>query len=1329
MTTGSGTNGAPSADERRRRLMEALRARRLAPGPLAPNQERLFVLQQMDPASTAYAETVVLRLRGHLDTDVLLDALRALPQRHEWLRSRIELGPEGPVQVPDDGLSAVVDRVEFPGSPGGGRDVDESVRTWARSLAETPLSLTEGPLWRAGLARLAEDDHVLVLVVHHVACDAASLAVLLEELADRYDAAVLGSPLELDQPPSARDLARTVRALQTSEPARAAVQVQVDALSGADLGARLEPRGQTSDGRARDGRAAACSRRLPRPVALRTRRLAAEHGVTPFAMISAAIGAVMADAAGADTPVLGMPVDLRVHLEGSEEVVSFLVETVAVVLPDVLGRPLSGAAASVRETVTAALQHPPPFDEVVGALRGRGVLPASGEPLHAYVNWLDGEERTTLGESGPDVSHVDLAVGPPKFDLSWTAVGRDSGDIVLRLEYDSALLGATEAEDLAGDVIRLLEVATRYPDTPLRELELLSDEELTRLRGWEGEAAEVPDGDLFDLVRSAVAAAEGPVVVTPHETVTGDDLLTRVEELAAVLQDAGIGPGQRVAVASRRSAGMVVSVLAVLRAGATFLPVDVSHPVGRQAELIGSAGAVAVVGPQDWAGPTAGASGVRAVPVDASGRPEQAASATARPVQRDASDLAYVMFTSGSTGRPKAVRVPDSAVVARAASYRDLFAAEGVRFLLQSTLAFDASIYLFWALSTGGCLVVPDDEDVADPLALARLMHRGEVTDAFFVPGIYEAVLRVAPPGSLSSCRRLYVGGDVVPPSLAGLHHAVVPQATFFNVYGPTEVVTTSTASPILPADLVDGRPLPIGRPHPGTVARVLDRHGRRVPIGAHGELHLGGPSVADGYDGPGRVADDGGRFAVRKDSDGRLLRWYATGDVVSWRKDGQLDFLGRRDRQVKIRGQRVELGEIEAAARRLPGVGEVAVELLGSGAARRVALFIAPEVDGVRSALAEVLPAAWLPDVVVPRAELPHLPSGKLDRAALREHTPPVAPAQADSTETEQDGGFTELERAVLSVVRTLLDDDRITVGDDFFAVGGNSLLAARLVGQLSSVLGVTVGLHELVGNSTVRGIAALADQDLGRTASASFPAPRLLPVRAEGELAPAVIIARDGATSLVLQHFLARANLRRPLWAVLRPMPPLGFRLPDLVADGVEIARLLEQRFPEGPIHVIGHSASGLVALEAARALGGRRGATVLLDALPLNGWQARQPMRSAVHLVRVAVKRWRLYRKGIRPPAQDEFAAPDVARALRLYQDAVASKRTRMRTISFPVTVLASEESRGDLGRHDIGWAEWAADLRIVPVPGDHVSLLLQPDVLVTAEKIEDALVSWQ
>jgi amino acid adenylation domain-containing protein len=1318
------------------RPAEALQARRAEENRLAPNQERLFVLQQLDPGATAYCETVVLRLTGSLRTDVLVAALRALPGRHEWLRSRIEVGSHGPLQVIDDELGAVV--VEADLTRGGatanfrGREIGPEARAWVRSLAEEPLRLEEGPPWRAAVGRLAENDHLLVLVVHHVACDATSLAVLIEELGDRYDCALLEEPVELTQPPSPKDLARRIRALQSSEEARRATARHAAALATAALDARVET--SVSDPSERPGAAAVCSRPIPSTVARRAFSVAQELGVTPFAILSTAIGATLAAAMSVDTPVLGTPVDLRWHFDDSEEVVSFLVETAAIPLHEVLRRPLVESARAVRDSVAEAMAAPPPFQELVDALRQAGALSSTATPLHTYVTWLDGEESPTLGEHGPAVTHLDLPLGQAKFDLTWTAVGRGE-DIELRLEYDSARLDGNAVEQLVSDVVRLLDVATRDPHAPIDGLELLSGEELARLRQWEGQPVEPSDVDLFTLVRDGIATARGPVLIAREESVVGADLLTRVELLGAALRTAGIGRGDRVAVSSSRGPAMIVSLLAVLRAGGTFVPIDISHPPARQAALARTARVSVVVGARDWAGSLAAAIAVRAVAVDATGRPEFPAPPDAEltglgmiGAERTADDLAYVMFTSGSTGRPRGVRVPDRAVVARVTSYREVLASGGVRYLLQSTLAFDAAIFLFWVLATGGSLVLPTDEESADPHALTRLIARHGVTDAFFVPPLYEAVLRSTQPGTLYSLRRLCIGGDVVPPSVAALHHATVPGATFLDVYGPTEVVVTSTAARVEPEDLATCRALPIGQPHPGTVARVLDPRRRRVPPGAVGELYLGGPCVADGYDPPPGAATGSDAFFMGEDEDGRVQRWYATGDLVRWRDDGRLDFLGRRDRQVKVRGQRVELGEIEAALRRVPGIDDAAVELLGGRDRPRLVAFVAPEVEGVESALASVLPAAWVPDVFVRWPELPRLPSGKLDRGVLRAQAYGRRPPTAVPSAAHGQDGAVGLERAVLATVRAMLDNDSIEVTDDFFEVGGNSLLAARLMGELSAMLGVAVPLHELLGNSTVRGIAELADRDVSRGSTVSRREPALVAVRQQGDLPPAVLVARDGATTLVLQHFLSRISSDRPLWVALRPMPPLGYQAPDLVADGATMAQALLEQFPAGPIHLFGHSASGIVALEAARALGERRGLVILLDTAPPPSWLS-QPMHHLTDLARLLVLRKQLRQHDL--PAPGEDAPPPslrIAHEYRRYQDSRAAVNARIRPVDFPITVLTSAATREDRRSGDLGWGRWARRLRLIPLEGDHVSMLLQPDVAETARMLDEVLSRW-
>ncbi len=1326
MTSGPAGPGT-TADDRRQRLAQALKARLAGPALLAPNQERLYALQQLDPDSTAYAETVALRLRGPLDHDALLSALHALPARHEWLRSRIELGPEGPRQVVGDDVAAEVEQADLrdgdPGADAPDRGLPPRAQEWVRSLAGTPLRLQDGRVWRAGLARVGEQEHVLVLVVHHVACDATSLSVLVDDLGKRYDAAVSGTPVQLPAPPSPRDLAQRVRALQSGPAAQDAARQQVAALSGLDLAARVATSGGGQSG---PGPAHVLTRSVPPAVAARAARTAGRHGGTTFALVCVALGAALADAAGVDRPVLGVPVDLRWHLAGSEETVSFLVETAAIALPDLTTTSLAAATTAVSDRIATALEQPPRFEDVVEGLRRSGELPRTGTPLHAYATWLDAEEDATLGVHGPAVTHVDLPLGQAKFDLTWTVVGRGRG-LDLRLEYDSARLDRAAADRLLHRAVQVLDVATRDAEAPLGTLERMSAAELAQLREWEGQVAPAPEVDLWSYVRQGLLGAGGPALLSGDERWSGRELVDRVEDLAACLVALGVRPGDRVAVPSRRVPGMVVSLLAVLRAGATFVPVDAGSPLARQAQLAGTARVAAVVGEPAWAAGLAAAVGARAVATDDLGRAQADAREQPR-LERSPGELAYLMFTSGSTGHPKGVRLQDSAVVARMESYRELFAADGVRYLLQSTLVFDASVFLFWVLGTGGCLVLADDAQATDPLALAHLVERHEVTDAFFVPGLYDAVLHAALPASLRSLRRVSVGGDVLPPAVADLHHATLPAAELWNVYGPTETVVSGTGTRVAPLDTRDGAPLPIGRPHRGTSARVLDRQGRRVPVGTPGELHLGGAAVADGYEWPAGEAPDGpGPFSVRRAPDGRETRWYATGDLARWRDDGRLDFLGRRDRQVKLRGQRVELGEIEAALRRLPGVDEAAVELQGRGAVQHLVAFVAPETDRVLEALAAVLPAAAVPERVVARPELPRLPSGKLDRAALREEV--VRPAGRPEAPREDHGGNNGLDLAVLSRVRALLDDDGIGLDDDFFAVGGNSLLAARLTGQLSAALGVSVPLHALVGHSTVREIAALAEHDSDRSHSTARSEPRLLSVRAGSDLPPAVLLARDGATALVLQHYLAEADPRRPLFVLLRPMPPLGHQVPDLTADGEALARFLVDRFPDGPLHLIGHSASGTVAVQAARALGPRRGVVVLLDTWAPSTRSAGR-LRRADDLARVVVKRARLRLRGVRPPRPDgPPPSSRVAAALRLYQESLALAQARLEPVDFPLTVLTSTESRAAVGRDDLGWRRWCPEVHLVPLDGDHHGMLFRPCVVEAARTIQQALASWR
>ncbi|MEQ0563558.1 non-ribosomal peptide synthase/polyketide synthase [Amycolatopsis sp. NEAU-NG30] len=991
-------------------LREALRARlagtaaaapeipagadRSRPLPLSSAQRRLWFLSRLRPDDPEYNSALALRLTGTLDTGALATALRLLVARHEPLRTTFdEVDGEGvqlvrpPYEVPLPVVDVTPD------------DLDAVLRAeYAR-----PFDLARGPLLRAVLLRLGPAEHVLLVCVHHIATDGASMGVLTEELGLLYRD---GARAELPaQPLQYADFA----VWQHDRPTRPAGleywKQQLAGVTPLELPTdRPRPATRGTAGAVREFA-------VPAEVAGRLAELARTSETTLFTVLVAACQALFARYTGQDDIALGTVVQGRDRPELAR-VVGFFVNTVVLRSTVDASVPFTEHLARTRRTVLDAFAHDDvPFEELVDAVHA-GRDPGRN-PLFDVMVLLHSNSGTGPAFPGLSVEPAGVPRDSSNFDLTVEfeeAGGRLAGIV----EYSTELFDAATIDRLIAHLLRLLAGIAAGPGRRLADLPLTTEAEERQLLHWGRRAVDVPETTVVGLLdHQARTRPDATALVCGDVRLTFAELAARTDALAADLAARGAGPDRVVAVLLPRSAEAIVALFAVLKAGAVHQSIDPGLPPERIQVLLDDTRPVVVL--DDTTAST--------------GRP--------RPAPPQPSDAAYVVHTSGSTGTPKGVVVEHAALVNLIVNHRQVFGRGPLRVALTATLSFDTSWEGPLLLADGHELHLVDDETRLDPAALTRYVREQRVDFLDVTPSYLRQLL---PAGLLDGTHRprfLMVGGEALEPDL--WQKLTEADTAAYNYYGPTESTVDATCAPVS-----GDRPL-IGRPLGNVTAYVLDEHLRPVPAGVPGELCLAGAQLARGYLGrPGLTAD---RFAA--DPFGAPgTRLYRTGDRVRWTPDGRLEHLGRLDEQVKVRGFRIEPGEVETALRARPGVTDAAVDARDG----RLVAYVVGDADlaTLRAGLTEVLPAHLVPSAYVPLDRLPLTRHGKLDRRALPDPevtatTPYVAPR-------------TDRERLVTDVWAEVLGVARVGVDDDFFDLGGDSLLGIRVVARLRDALGTDV-------------------------------------------------------------------------------------------------------------------------------------------------------------------------------------------------------------------------------------------------------------------------------
>ncbi|WP_316524227.1 non-ribosomal peptide synthetase [Kitasatospora brasiliensis] len=1020
-------------------------------------QQRMVFLHLLQPEGGLYNVQVPFALRGPLDTAALGAALDEIVRRHEVLRTTFDLAGETIVPVVSETAVCPLEIVDVSGAA----DPDAEVRALLRHEGETGFDITAGPVLRAKVARTAPEEHLLVITAHHIVIDGYSVAVVIDELVALYEAFLRGEPSPLPEPVlQYADYAAWQRRKLQGSSLRDHLFYWKQYLAGTPHTIELptdRPRPAVPDF------AGDCvNLRIDAGLTARLRALSGRNRATMFMITMAAYSALLHRLSGQDDLCVGYFSGSRGSVE-IESLIGLFVNTIPVRSRTTAEQTFSSHLERIRESVLLGDAHRElPFELLVDEVQpDRDV---SQHPIFqvAFSYYAMSPEETRTTASGLRIAPS--GNGPEawlaKFDMTLYLTETEDGGISGDLEFATALFDRSTVERFAEYFVRLLDHIAGAPDTALEELPLLGDaERRLLLDGWNDTAAEVPTATLPDLFqRQAALAPRHPAVFFEDTSYTYGELNAASNRLARHLVSLGIGPGDFAAISLPRTAEIVVAVLAVLKSGAAYVPVDPSYPADRIALMLDDA-APAIVLTSEEARTRLPVDGTAHLVLD---EPVTRAGIAAQ-ADHDLTDderraplsrlhPAYAIYTSGSTGRPKGVVVAHRSVANLAAWAGETFdGGQLARVLAATSLNFDVSVFeMFAPLLTGGAVeIVPSLLSLADPPA-------GPYS-ASLLSGVPSALAQIHGAGGLQAkAGTVVMAGEPLSARAANDISAAVGADLTANLYGPTEATVYATAW--FSRDGVTGAP-PIGRPLRNTRAYVLDAALRPVPVGVVGELHLAGEGLAHGYlHRAGLTAD---RF-VPDPYGAPGSRMYRTGDLVRWTPEGELLCLGRADHQVKVRGHRIELGEIEAHLAAHPDVDQAvaAVRATADGIQRIVAYVVHRNpvpADGLREYLERRLPAYMVPGAFIELDEVPLSLNGKVDRSKLPE--PPDVPGD--------EGDFvppvTELEKELAGIWADVLSRDRVGLTDNFFALGGHSLLVTQLSIRIRRSMGVEINLLDI--------------------------------------------------------------------------------------------------------------------------------------------------------------------------------------------------------------------------------------------------------------------------
>jgi amino acid adenylation domain-containing protein len=1180
-----------------------------AQAPLAPGQEQVWFHSQLAGGAPTYNESVTIHKRGPLDPVILGRCLNEIVRRHEIWRSAFPMSDGKVVQRIEPTLHVPLPFIDLSHLPTEERAA-EAVRIAAEDVRR-PFDLNKAPLFRVCLVRCNHDYHRVYLTLHHLVFDGVSIyRVLVRELAALYNAYSDGQPSPL--PELAVQYANYALWQQNHlAGGRHADQMKYwrETLSEHPPSFELPTDRPRPIAPTWQGGMETCT--IPARLVEPLKEIGKSEGVTPYMIFLAAFQVLLYRYSGQDEIIMGGTTNTRTRPE-FEPLIGYFLNTVVFrtqVGPDLSFREFLGR---VKTTVLGALAHSDiPFDAIV-----RELAPKRGPSRHPLFQVLFSMRPPFVDfPDGWDVTDMEVHSGTSNFDL-FVEFSEHPEGLAGRVVYNRDLFDRATIQRLLGHFQVLLEELATNPDQSVSQVNLLSEQERHKLLvDWNDTSKNYPSLSIHELFEAQVERSpDHPALVFGGRRLTYAELNARSNKLAHYLCENGAASGSLVGIYMERSFEMVVALVAVLKSGAAYVPYDPELPPSRLKMMLEDSRPVTVLTQQKLIGDLADYAG-KTLALDTSGELIDRQPSSNPRILVEPRDAIYAIYTSGSTGVPKAAINTHEAVTNRILWMQDQYPIQASDRVLQKTpYSFDVSVWeFFWPIITGATLVIAEPGGHKDPAYLANLISAEGITTIHFVPSMLREFLETPNLANCGSLKRVFASGEVLPPDLRQKFYRLL-EAELHNLYGPTEAAVDVTywdcANP-MPCATV-----PIGRPIANVKAYILDRHLAPVPIGVAGELHLGGVAIARGYlNRPELTAE---RFIPDPFDKNSHARLYKTGDRARFLADGNIEYLGRLDNQVKLRGFRIEFGEIESTILQSDQVQSAVVTLHEASPIDKCLIaYVVPAVSGLDSQAIRTFLKQRLPDYMIPShfvflESLPVLPNGKVNRGGL-----PVPQHWTAAPQEQYTAPNDSIERQLVDIWEALLGTRPIGVNHNFFDLGGHSMLLARLLFQMERTFGKRLSMATVFQKPTIAELADLLRDEKARTQPY-----RVIPIQAEGTRPPFICLGA-GPYFLPLARHLGSDQplLGVDLTQLETNRLPAPVRLQEIAAY---VAKAIREFQPHGPYYLGGWCLYGVLMYEVAQQIvadGGEVALLVMIDSL----YPAHRAQLSYFARIQAALQKW--------------------------------------------------------------------------------------------------------